>query len=152
MVPSAFLFACWHFLKAERQSSIADAERRLDEQQTLQADLRSLQADIQEKRNRVEKIKNDISSSNYDARLHEKTERSRALEDKREQLNSEMRNLTMHADAGIKLDLKRGEVKTRATEIQNMLSVVNKSSLNQLNNMIDLTLQMRNSKSLLENF
>ncbi|KAF8631077.1 hypothetical protein AX15_002678 [Amanita polypyramis BW_CC] len=108
---------------AERQSSITDGERRLDEQQTLQADLRSLQADIQEKRNRVEKIKNDISSSNYDARLNEKTERSRALEDKREQLNSEMRNLTMHADAGIKLDLKRGEIKTRTTEIQNILDI-----------------------------
>ncbi|KAK2465331.1 hypothetical protein APHAL10511_002685 [Amanita phalloides] len=109
----------------ERHSSIANAERRLEEQQALQADLRSLQADIQEKKNRVEKIKTDISSSNYDGRIHEKTERLRTLEDKREQLSAEMRTLTMHADAGIKLDLKKSEIKSKTTDIQNILDVAN---------------------------
>lgn len=93
----------------------------------MQVDLRSLQADIQEKRNRVEKIKSEISSSNYDARIQEKTEKSRTLEDSREQLSSEMRTLTMHADAGIKLDLKKGEIKGKTTDIQNLLSIFDAS-------------------------
>ena len=93
----------------------------------MQVDLRSLQADIQEKRNRVEKIKSEISSSNYDARIQEKTGKSRTLEDSREQLSSEMRTLTMHADAGIKLDLKKGEIKGKTTDIQNLLSIFDAS-------------------------
>ena len=110
-------------MKAERQSTIASAERRIEEQQNLQAELRSLQADIQEKKNRIEKIKSDISSSNYDQRIQEKTDRLRTLEDAREQLSSEMRTLTMHADAGIKLDLKRREINSKTTDIQNLLSM-----------------------------
>lgn len=71
----------------------------------------------------MEKIKGEVSSSNYDVRIQEKTEKLRTLEDTREQLSSEMRTLTIHADAGIKLDLKRGEIKSKTTDIQNTLSV-----------------------------
>ncbi|KAF8627436.1 hypothetical protein AX17_006250 [Amanita inopinata Kibby_2008] len=109
----------------ERQSSILDAERRLEDQQSLQSDLRALQTDIQEKKTRIEKIKSNVTSSKYDARLLERTEKSRVLEEKREQLNAEMRTLTLHADAGIKLDLKRGEIKSKAAEIQNTLDLAN---------------------------
>ncbi|KAF8349440.1 hypothetical protein F5887DRAFT_914397 [Amanita rubescens] len=106
-----------------------NAERRLEEQQNLQAELRSLQADIQEKKNRIEKIKSDISSSNYDQRIQEKTDKLRTLEDTREQLSSEMRTLTMHADAGIKLDLKKREINSKTTDIQNLLSILGAANI-----------------------
>jgi DNA repair protein RAD50 len=86
----------------------------------------------------VEKIKGEISSSNYDARVQEKTEKLRTLEDSREQLSSEMRTLTMHADAGIKLDLKKGEIKGKTTDIQNLLSVSDALKSNFLNSVTDL--------------
>jgi DNA repair protein RAD50 len=133
------------FIQTERQSSIADAERRLEEQQTLQSDLRGLQADIQEKKSRIEKIKNDIASSKYDVRLQEKMEKSRTLEDKREGLNFEIRALTSHADAGIKLDLKKGEIKSKTKDIQSMLSAIAHPNVKFLKWTIDWTLRTRNT-------
>jgi len=113
----------------------------------LQAELRSLQADIQEKKNRIEKIKGDISSSNYDQRIQEKTDKLRALEDVREQLSSEMRTLTMHADAGIKLDLKKREINSKTTDIQNLLSMFCARFRKSPDSTTDLMLRISNTKN-----
>jgi DNA repair protein RAD50 len=53
----------------------------------------------------------------YDARLAEQTEKAKGLEEQREALNRELRTLSTQADARAKLDLKRGEVKSKNGEI-----------------------------------
>ena len=105
-------------LKAELQSSINSAERRLEDQQTLSSDLRTLQGDVEEKKTRVEKLKNDIRSADYDARLAEKTDKARSLEEERENLSGEIRKLSLQADSRAKLDLTRKEIKSKNTEIK----------------------------------
>ena len=105
-------------LKAELQSSISSAERRLEDQQTLSSDLRTLQGDVEEKKTRVEKLKNDIRSADYDARLSEKTDKARSLEEERESLSGEIRKLSLQADSRAKLDLTRKEIKSKNTEIK----------------------------------
>ena len=105
-------------IKAELQSSINSAERRLEDQQTLSSDLRTLQGDVEEKKTRVEKLKNDIRSADYDARLAEKTDKARSLEEERENLSGEIRKLSLQADSRAKLDLTRKEIKSKNTEIK----------------------------------
>lgn len=68
---------------------------------------------------RLERIKDDIRSAKYDSRLAEKTDKTKSLEDKREELNAEIRTLSLQADARARLDLKRGEVKSKTSEIAN---------------------------------
>ncbi|KAF9013278.1 hypothetical protein BDQ17DRAFT_1386857 [Cyathus striatus] len=109
----------------ERHISIKNAERRLEEQQGLPAEQLTLQSDIEEKKARMEKIRADVASMNYDSKLSEKSERSRSLEEKREGLNNEMRILNLQADSRAKLELKREEMKSKSIEIQNTLDIAN---------------------------
>jgi len=45
--------------------------------------------------------------------------KARELEDERERLNSELQGLSLQADSRARLELKRGEVKSKTMEIQN---------------------------------
>ncbi|KIJ61135.1 hypothetical protein HYDPIDRAFT_31645 [Hydnomerulius pinastri MD-312] len=47
------------------------------------------------------------------------------MEDRRESLNTELRGLSLQADARARLDLKRGEMKSRAAEVKNTLEMSN---------------------------
>jgi len=101
----------------ERQLSIADAERKVENQQSLPSQLKSLQADIEEKKTRLTKIKNEMGSAKYDAQLADRTEKAKVMEERREALNTEIRTLSLQADSRAKLDLKRGEVRSKNKEI-----------------------------------
>ena len=74
---------------------------------------------MEDKKARLEKIKSDVKSTNYDERLAEKTLKARNLEEKREELTAEIRTLTMMADVRAKLSAKMSDLKTKTTDVKN---------------------------------
>ena len=79
-----------------------------------------MQGDIEEKKRRLDKFRKDIKEANYDERIAEKSSKARALEDRREDLNGEIRTLSLQADSRARLDIKRAEMKSKKNEMQNM--------------------------------
>lgn len=110
---------------AQRQSSIVEAERKVENQQSLTSQLKTLQGDIEEKRSRLTKVKTDVGAAKYDALLADRTEKAKDLEERRDALNRDLRALSLQADARAKLDLKRGEVKSKNGEIRSILEITN---------------------------
>lgn len=78
----------------------------------------TLAVEIQAKKERLDKLKASIVSAKYDVRLAEFTKTARTLEERREELNSELQSLTLQADTRARLDLKRAEVKAKSLETQ----------------------------------
>lgn len=100
-------------------SSIAKAEAEVDKAERVTSDLRTLQVDIEEKERRLEKIKSEIRTANYDERLTEATKKGRTMEMTRDELNSEFRALSVQADSRAKLDIMRDDVKRKTNEMNN---------------------------------
>lgn len=86
----------------------------------LASELRTLVGDIEEKKLRLEKLKNDIKTANFDERLSERAVKARSLDDRRDALNAELRSLSLQADVRARLDLKRAEMRNKKTETKNM--------------------------------
>jgi DNA repair protein RAD50 len=82
--------------------------------------MKTLHADIEEKKTRIEKIKSDMKSANHDERVTEKAGKARTMEDRREELNAELRSLSLQADSRARFDIKRSEVKSKTGDIRNM--------------------------------
>ncbi|KAF8967155.1 AAA domain-containing protein [Flammula alnicola] len=101
----------------ERQDKINKTERTLEDMQTIPSSLRSLQADIEDKKDRLQKLKSAISSAKYDTRLADIANKGRMLEEERDQLNVELQALTLQAESRARLELKRGEVKSKVLSI-----------------------------------
>jgi DNA repair protein RAD50 len=79
-----------------------------------------LVADIEEKKSRINKVEADLKTTNYDERISERTTKARVMEDKRDELNTEIRTLSLRADARARLDIKRAEVRTKTNDVKNM--------------------------------
>ncbi|KDQ62331.1 hypothetical protein JAAARDRAFT_66083 [Jaapia argillacea MUCL 33604] len=107
------------------QSSISSNESILDASQSLAGKLRTVIGDIEEKKSRLEKLRQEIRAANYDERMSEKSKNARTLEDQREALNAELRSLSLQADSRARLDIKRTEMKTKETDVKNVLEVNN---------------------------
>lgn len=105
-------------MQQERQNSIRRFDRDLEGQTTLRSELQLTQEELEEKRNRVEKTRQDIAAKKFDDRLQEKAEKSRRLEETREALLKENQTLNMQAESRANLNLKRTEVKTKTQEVQ----------------------------------
>lgn len=107
-------------LQEERQGKARSIENNLEDLQILPASLRALQSDMEEKKDRLQKLKQDFNDSNYDKRLAEKTENSRRMEAMREQLSFELQTLSLQADSRAKLEINRKEVKNKSLEIERL--------------------------------
>jgi DNA repair protein RAD50 len=105
--------------KREKQAAISKAELAVETMQGLASELRTLSGDIEEKKLRLEKVKRDIKEANFEERLSERASKARVMEDKRDSLNSELRGLSLQADARARLDLKRSEMRSRTLEVKN---------------------------------
>jgi DNA repair protein RAD50 len=88
--------------------------------QSLASELRTLAGDIEEKKSRLEKIKADIQTGNFDERLSTKATKARSMEDQRDTLNTELRGLSLQAESRARLDLKRAEVRSKTSDTKNM--------------------------------
>ncbi|KAF9475656.1 hypothetical protein BDN70DRAFT_955105 [Pholiota conissans] len=110
---------------AERQDTIKKTERVLEDMQSVPTSLRTVQIEIQDKRDHLQKLKSAKLAAKHDERLAEIASKARKLEDERDQLNSELQSLTSQAEDRARLDLKRTEAKSKATEIQMNLEAAN---------------------------
>ena len=99
---------------------MTSAESSLDQTSSLTTDIRTLQGDIEEKKRRLDKVRQEIRDANYDEKIAERGSKARALEDQREDLNGEIRTLSLQADSRARLDIKRAEMKSKKNEMQNM--------------------------------
>ena len=63
-------------------------------------------------------MKNDIKTASYDESIRDITNQTRVLEDKRDVLNMDLRNLSLQADTRAKLDINRAEIKKRSQDIE----------------------------------
>lgn len=106
-------------LQSTLQASISNAETKIDESQTLPAELRTIQTDITDKRARLEVLRGEARAARFDERLAERVAQARTLEAKRDALNGEIRALSLQADTRARLDLKRAEVRNKRAEVEN---------------------------------
>lgn len=104
--------------QATLRSKITSAESSLDQTSSLTTDIRTLEGDIEEKKRRLEKVRQEIKVTNFDEKIAEKSSKARALEDRREDLNGEIRTLSLQADSRARLDIKRAEMKSKENEVQ----------------------------------
>ncbi|KAG1766114.1 P-loop containing nucleoside triphosphate hydrolase protein [Suillus placidus] len=109
----------------ERQAAITKAESSIDTMQGLASELRTLAGDVEEKKLRLEKIKADMQSGNFDERLNAKAAKARSMEDQRDTLNTELRGLSLQAESRARLDLKRAEVRSKTSDTKNILELCN---------------------------
>lgn len=100
------------------QTKISDAEREVDAARLLTSRLADLSADIEEKRRRLEKAREDLRNASFDEKIAEKNSKGRQLDLRRDELNAELRSLSLQADSRAKLDLHRAQVKTKDAEIK----------------------------------
>ena len=94
-------------------------ERTLENQLDLSSQLQSLQSDIEDKKARLTKTKTEIAAAQYESKLNEKMTKGKMLEETREQLNTEIRTLSLQADSRAKLNLARSDMKNKKGEISN---------------------------------
>lgn len=107
----------------ERQAAIIKAEASVDTMQGFASELRTLAGDIEEKKLRLEKIKADMQSGNFDERLNAKAAKARSMEDERDTLNMELRGLSLQAESRARLDLKRAEMRSKTSDTKNILEL-----------------------------
>ena len=81
-------------------------------------DLDTLRGDIDEKRQRSDKLKSSIDAAKYDEQIAERSARIQDLERKREAVNGEMKALSSQGSSRAKLELKRGEIRTKGADIK----------------------------------
>ncbi|PAV16910.1 dna repair rad50 [Pyrrhoderma noxium] len=105
------------------QQSISHTESELASNRTLSHDLTNLQEDISEKSTRITKISQEIKSANFESRITDISNSIRTLEEKREALNLELKNLSLQSDSRAKLDLKRAEMGRKESRMVNGIEV-----------------------------
>lgn len=102
------------------QEKIAQGEAQIDGAQTLIGELQIVTADIGDKKERLAKLQEEFNAGKYEAKTEEKAKVVRDLEDKKNALNEEFRMLNLQADSRAKLGIKRGEVRMKSQEINNV--------------------------------
>lgn len=111
--------------QASLQKSIASSESSLASGHSLPRELSTLQADMQEKAGRIEHIRTEIKNVMYEAKIQEASNKIRALEEQREGLNQELKNLSLQSDARAKLDLIRADLKKKTQDVKDIVEINN---------------------------
>ena len=91
--------------------------------QSLPRELSAVRSDLEEKEARIEKIKEEIKAAKYEDSIQETTNKILALEEQRDALNTELRNLTLQADSRAKLDINRSDLSKKKRELQTVIDV-----------------------------
>lgn len=107
------------------QKSISSSESILSTGRALPRELTTLQEDIDEKTTRIEIIKAEIKDAKYESKIQEASNKIRALEETRESLNQELKNLSLQSDARAKLDLIRADLKKKTQDVKDIVEVNN---------------------------
>ncbi|KAI1789650.1 hypothetical protein LXA43DRAFT_1020614 [Ganoderma leucocontextum] len=107
------------------QGKITGAERDVDSARALTSRLAELKADIEEKRNRLARAQEEFKSAGFEEKIREAMAQSSKLNDRRDELNEELRTLSLQADSRAKLDLQRAQMKTKTGEIKTTIDLCN---------------------------
>ncbi|KAH9922826.1 P-loop containing nucleoside triphosphate hydrolase protein [Epithele typhae] len=107
------------------QKKITTAEDDVDATRNVTSRLAQIKADIEDKQARLDKARQELSSSNFDKKIMEKTNIHVQLENQREALNLELRTLSLQADTRAKLDLQRNQMRSKTAEIQSTINHCN---------------------------
>ncbi|TDL22235.1 hypothetical protein BD410DRAFT_272559 [Rickenella mellea] len=107
------------------QESISKTEKELEGLQNLDTELLHHNTRMEDKQNRLEMIKNDTKSSDYDGKVNQLIVKKKGLEAQRETLDTELRTINRQADDRAKLGFKRDEHKSKSQEIANIVSIHN---------------------------
>ena len=91
----------------------------MDNAESVTSELHTLAGDISEKKIRIEKLKNDLKALQYESKSAEKNAKRVKLDERREELNQEIRSLSLQADSRARLDLKRSSLKTDLAKVKN---------------------------------
>lgn len=108
----------WHVLQTSLQGKVTGAERDVDAARALTSRLAELKADIDEKRARLARAQAEFKSAGFEEKIREAMSQSSKLNDLRDELNEELRTLSLQADSRAKLDLQRAQMKTKTGEIK----------------------------------
>ncbi|PIL22506.1 hypothetical protein GSI_15195 [Ganoderma sinense ZZ0214-1] len=107
------------------QGKVAGAERDVDAARALTSRLAELNADIDEKRNRLARAQEEFKTAGFEEKIREAMSQSSKLNDRRDELNEELRTLSLQADSRAKLDLQRAQMKTKTGEIKTTIDLCN---------------------------
>jgi DNA repair protein RAD50 len=89
-------------------------EARVDSSKMLDTEIKYNASDIEEKTKKLDKLKADADEAKY----AEKGRDIKACEEQREELNTELRTLSLQADSRAKLELKRADVSKKRDDIK----------------------------------
>lgn len=107
------------------QKPIDKSESSLNAGRSLPRELSTLQSEMKDKFVRIEKIKDEIKEAKYDTKIQDVTNKMRGLEEQRELLNTELKNLSLQADARAKLDIKRDDLKKKSQSMNDIIEINN---------------------------
>jgi DNA repair protein RAD50 len=96
---------------------------KVDASQSLTGDLRTLVSNIEDKKLKIEKLAAEVREAKHESRISECQNKSRTLEERREALNAEILGLSLQADSRARLDIKRKELKTKKSEVENLYAL-----------------------------
>ncbi|KAF4617143.1 hypothetical protein D9613_005936 [Agrocybe pediades] len=106
---------------SERQQSIKEIEMQLEKQDDVSTRLHTCQSDIEELNEILKKKEETFASANFKARLEEMSDRSRLIEAQREKLSEELSSLTKDVSTRAKLEVRKGEIKTKLSDMDKIL-------------------------------
>lgn len=86
----------------------------------LDGDLQTVVSDIEGKKDRIERLKTEMTSTKHDDRIAELNTKVRSMEDKRDNLTQEIRTLSLQSDARAKLTLHQRDLTSKEREMNNM--------------------------------
>lgn len=76
--------------------------------------------DVEDKKAKQKRLQETFTSMDYNAKIEEKSKKSRELEDRRDTLNGEFRSLNIQSESRAKFGLKQSEIKSKTQDIKNM--------------------------------
>ena len=106
--------------QSKLQSDIALSETKLEAAEMLDGDLQTVVSDIEGKKDRIERLKTEMTSTKHDDRIAELNTKVRSMEDKRDNLTQEIRTLSLQSDARAKLTLHQRDLTSKEREMNNM--------------------------------
>ncbi|KAG8832048.1 DNA repair protein rad50 [Serendipita sp. 399] len=107
-----------------RQQAIKDADLRLDNIHAKSSELKGVSSDIEQKSKRIEALREEIRSNDYEAKLEEKSNALRSLETQRERLNNEMTLSNQQMESRAALSLRKDEAQKLDSEIKSILDTL----------------------------
>ncbi len=115
------LYQLVFFWQTEAAQKIQKFESESEKLDGHSLELGTVRGNMEEKKEHLKKLLSAIAAAKYDVQIADKSSKIQDLERQREAVNSEMKALNSQGNSRAKLELKRGEVRTKTAEIKQTL-------------------------------